>query len=225
MKNHTDSKGSLQTRIALVESHLLFRERLAKAIHKDPRMTVCAEVDHITEAMALIDCAQPDVAVVDISLNEPEGHHWLHHLRRHDSTLPVLAISSHEESFSAERALQSGANGYIARDQCLAEIGTALREVLAGKVYLNPHIAGSLIQRALSPWADPRFYRIALLTPLERHILRLIGARCKIREIAAHLNLSAPTVSRARSRIRHKLEIKSTTELHFHAANWQGIMK
>ena len=208
------------TKVVLVEDHPMFRERLANLINKDLHMTVCGEADNIREGLEVIQNTQPDIAIVDISLNGPGGLELIKNLKAQGIKVPVLVLSMHDESLYAERVLRAGASGYITKNEAAAEVRAAIQKVLAGEVYLSPHMTSRLLQRLSGTHVEPRASGIAALTDRELEVFRLLGHGLNSREIADRLNLGETTVNSYRFRIRLKLQIKNAAELYKHAANW-----
>src|SRR5580692_9900579 len=99
-------------RILVVDDHPVVRQGLALLINREPDMVVCGEAEEAMGAMHVLASAKPDVLIVDISLNGPDGLDLLKTVRISHSSLPVLILSMHDESIYAERALRAGANGY-----------------------------------------------------------------------------------------------------------------
>ena len=73
--------------------------------------------------MHVLASAKPDILILDISLNGPDGIDLLKNVRSSHPNLPVLILSMHDESIYAERALRAGANGYIMMKQEATEKG------------------------------------------------------------------------------------------------------
>src|ERR1700751_4507425 len=92
-------------RVAVVDDHPLFRERLCQLINDEPDMEVCGEAESAEQALTLIRGARPDLAIVDIALKSSSGLELIRSLKALSITVPVLVLSMHEESVYADRAL------------------------------------------------------------------------------------------------------------------------
>src|ERR1700723_1884093 len=117
-------------RILVVDDHPIVRQGLALLINREPDLVVCGEAEEAMGAMHVLASARPDVLVVDISLNGPDGLDLLKNIRITYPTLPVLILSMHEESIYAERALRAGANGYIMKQEATEKVLVAVRRIL-----------------------------------------------------------------------------------------------
>jgi len=78
-------------------------------INREPDLAVCGEAEEMHGALQMINGSRPDILIVDISLNGPDGLDLLKNIRAKDPSLPVLILSMHDESMYAERALRAGA--------------------------------------------------------------------------------------------------------------------
>jgi DNA-binding NarL/FixJ family response regulator len=124
-------------RLFLVDDHPVTRQGVAALINQELDLEVCGEADSAPQALQLIQAGGPDLAVVDITLKTTSGIELLKNLRAVMPDLPVLIMSMHDESLYAERALRAGAKGYIMKHEASARILTAVRQVLAGELFLS----------------------------------------------------------------------------------------
>jgi DNA-binding NarL/FixJ family response regulator len=125
------------------------------------------------------------------------------------------------EDLYAERALRAGAMGYINKEQATGKIIEAIRQVLAGKVYLSAAMTEKLLQRAIvQAGHDSSRSPIETLSDRELDVFRLIGQGLKTQAIAAQLHLSVKTVETYRDRIREKLALGDGAELTRCAVQW-----
>ena len=124
---------SRKSKVFLVDDHPIVRQGLALLINREPDMVICGEADSAPAALQSIPAASPDVVVVDISLDGPDGLDLLKSIRSKDPVLPVLVLSMHDESSYAERSLRAGANGYIMKQEATEKVLVAIRRILQGK--------------------------------------------------------------------------------------------
>jgi DNA-binding NarL/FixJ family response regulator len=209
-----------RAKVVLVEDHPMFREQLAHLINKQPDMSVCAEVDNTTDGLAAILREKPALAIVDITLKGSSGLELLKDLRAQESKVPVLILSMHAESLYAERALRAGANGYITKEEASAKVMTAIRQVLAGEIYLDPRFMKRVVSRILVNPRNNSATALERLTDRELAVFELIGEGRTTREIALRLRVSAATVETYRARIKEKLGLENAGQLHARASSW-----
>ena len=207
-------------RVAVVDDHPLFRERLCQLINSEPDMEVCGEAEGAEQALRLIRSALPDLAIVDIALKASSGLDLIRSIKALSISVPVLVLSMHEESVYADRALRAGASGYIAKSQEAAEVLKAIRSVLTGKVYLSQQMTTDLLKHlgGIGIRGNPR--SVDRLTERELQVLELIGRGCTTREIAEMLKLGVATIDTYRARIKEKMNFRNATDLVHFAIRW-----
>src|SRR5580693_860372 len=108
--------------VLVVDDHPLMRQGLALLINQQQDMQVCGESEEAQAAMQAIARQRPDIVILDISLNGPDGLELLKSIRANDPDLPVLILSMHDEAIYAERALRARANGYIMKQEATEKV-------------------------------------------------------------------------------------------------------
>ncbi len=204
--------------VVIVEDHPMFRERLAELINREPDLEVCGEADNIRDGFDLITRGGAEVAIVDITLQGSSGLELLKNLKAAGVVLPILVLSMHDESLYAERVLRAGAKGYITKSQASAKIMTALRQVLAGEIYLSAKMATKILGQ-IAGGGDAAI-GLDRLTDRELEVFNLIGRGQTTREISEALSLGAATVETYRARIKEKLQLENGTRLQQEALRW-----
>jgi DNA-binding NarL/FixJ family response regulator len=227
MKTETGINFKLQNqapprknRILVVDDHPIVRQGLALLINQEADMLVCGEAEEAMGAMHVLASAKPDVLIVDISLNGPDGLDLLKNVRTTHPTLPVLILSMHDESIYAERALRAGANGYIMKQEATEKVLVALRRILAGEIYVSDRLANKMLKHYITGSGTLRPSSIADLSDRELEVFRLIGEGHGTRQIAEELHLSVKTVESYQAHIKEKLSLRSARELMQHAIQW-----
>src|SRR5205823_5040034 len=128
-----------------------------------PDLEVCGETEDMADALRLILERKPDIAVVDISLKTGDGLDLIKRIRARQEAVRILVWSMHSETVYAERALAAGAQGYITKEHATDQIVAAMRQVLAGKVYLNATMTERLLRRAVGGPGEEK----TMLSPLD----------------------------------------------------------
>jgi DNA-binding NarL/FixJ family response regulator len=206
-------------RVVIVDDHPLFRERLSELINGEPDMEVCGEAEDAQQAIGLIRDSSPDLAVVDISLKGCSGLMLIKSIRALSIGVPILVLSMQDESLYAERALRSGATGYITKDEPADNVLSAIRRVLAGEVYLSGSMT-SVFLKDLTNGMKSTARPLDRLTDRELEVLELIGHGHTTRQIAETLQLGVATVDTYRARVKEKMNLRTSTELQHFAVRW-----
>jgi DNA-binding NarL/FixJ family response regulator len=206
-------------KILVVDDHPAVREALAARIAQNPDLEICGEAEDETEALRLAAEMRPDIIITDITLKKGDGIDLIKRITSRDEDARILVWSMHGENLYAERALRAGARGYITKEQATQQIIEAIRQVLAGKIFMSPDLREKLLRRSVGG-QDVDRSPIEALTDREMEVFRLIGQGVKTQEVADRLHLSVKTVETHRDRIKKKLDLKDGNELIRRAVLW-----
>jgi DNA-binding NarL/FixJ family response regulator len=209
-----------KSKVFVVDDHPIVRQGLALLINREQDLVVCGEAEDTQSAMQSFMSVRPDILVVDISLNGPDGLDLLKDVRMRHPDLPVLILSMHDESIYAERALRAGAQGYIMKQEATEKVLVALRRILSNEIYVSERIANRMLQRYIGNPTSERPSSVADLTDRELEVFRLIGEGHSTRQIAEELHISVKTVESYQAHIKEKLSLRSARELVQHAIQW-----
>ena len=207
-------------RIVIVDDHPLFRKGLEQLIHSDGTFAVCGEAGSAAEAMDVIRKLDPDLAIVDVRLPGANGIELIKNIRAEFPKLPILVLSMHDESLYALRALRAGAQGYVMKQEALANVVQAIHEVFSGRPYLSPAMAAQVITNFAQSPGESSVSEIERLSDRELEILELIGKGNEVRQIAKTLHLSPKTVETHRAHIKEKLNLASAHQVGRFAVQW-----
>jgi DNA-binding NarL/FixJ family response regulator len=208
-------------RVFLVDDHPIVRQGLTLLINQEPDLVVCGEAESAWSVGAALAALSPDVLVLDISLNGPDGIDLLKNIRLTDVSLPILVLSMHDESVYAERALRAGANGYIMKQEATEKVLVAIRRILQHDVYMSDRMASRMLRQLVSKSPSPHAASIARLSDRELEVFRLVGDGHGTREIAEALHLSIKTVESYQAHIKDKLALPSARALVQRAIEWK----
>jgi DNA-binding NarL/FixJ family response regulator len=217
MNEIADSKSK---KILIVEDHPLFRAMLRQLVEKELEMTVCGETDNIGAAMAIIEQVCPDLAIVDITLPGASGLELIKNIKALGLPVPVLILSMHEEKLYAERVIRAGGRGYISKQEAPSEVVKAIRNVLAGGLYVSERVSTGIVERLghLRNATGPE--GMETLSDREVEVFLFIGQGLNSREISKRINLGQSTVDTYRQRIKEKMGLKNAAELYQRAVQW-----
>ena len=219
MKSPPDVQG--KKRVFIVDDHPLVREWLTNLIHQQADLAVCGEAETRGDSLAAILTTKPDIAVVDISLRDSSGLELVKDLNAQSPDTAVLVLSMHEEAHYAERVLRAGAKGYIIKRETTRKVIAAIRQVLAGQIYISDAIAKGIAARVVG--AKPLGDRspVAQLSDRELEVFEMLGQGKGTRQIAETLHVSLKTVQAYCARMKEKLNLSGATELLREAVRWQ----
>lgn len=206
--------------VFLVDDHPLVREWLITLVNQLPGLRVCGEAASGDAAIEGIRATAPDVAIVDLSLPEGSGLSLIKSIKTEFSDIAVIVLSMHDERIYAERAFRAGARGYVMKGESTSSISAALREVLAGKLYLSPRMQAVFAERFANGDLSSLQTPVKKLSDRELEVFRLLGQGYETRRVAESLNVSIKTVQAYCARIKEKLQLANASELLREAIRW-----
>jgi DNA-binding NarL/FixJ family response regulator len=201
-------------RVLIVDDHPVVRQGLNMLLSRNLPVEVVGESGDADEALSMTRNLQPDLVLLDVSLQGMNGLELAKHLHAEWPKLPILMISRHDEALYARRAIEAGALGYITKSEPEHVFVDAVRSVLLGKIYRSARLQEPVPSAASG--ADP----LEQLSDRELEVFELIGRGHGRREIAEALHLSVKTVETYRERIKGKLGLPSSNKLAQMAVQW-----
>ena len=211
---------SNKRRVFLVDDHPVTRQGFCQLIDLEADLIVCGQAAALTPALVGIESSKPDVVVLDVAMPGRDGIELVKEISVLHPELPTLVLSAMDEAVYAKRALQAGAKGYVMKHEPVERLLTAVREVLAGEIYLSGTMRTQLLLASLNfSHTDPKL-GVKLLSDRELEIFRLIGEGFGTQKIARTLNLSVSTVETHRTHIKEKLGVKHAPDLVRQAVIW-----
>jgi two-component system invasion response regulator UvrY len=197
-------------RIFIVDDHALIREGIKKILGVEAGCAVVGEAHGGLEVFDRLDQCRCDVLILDLSLPDKGGLEVLKEVKIRRPKTRVLVLSMHAEEHFAIRALEDGADGYLAKNSAADELVTALKTVMSGKKYISPAVAQELGARLGHTGERAAHQR---LSDKEHQVMLLLGAGETVSRIARKINLSVSTVNTHRQHILKKMGLKTNGEL------------
>jgi DNA-binding NarL/FixJ family response regulator len=124
--------------LLIVEDHALVREGLLQTLRKLEREVSCTGVRDAEEALELLESGgvDYDLCLLDLMLPGLNGMGCLGVLRKRYPAMPVVIISALDDRSTIERSMRAGASGFVSKSSPGEVLLTALRQVLAGEIYM-----------------------------------------------------------------------------------------
>lgn len=201
-----------QVRVMVVDDHAVVRVGLKALINAEPDMEVVGEFSDGFTAMPMIEELDPDVIVLGISTRELDGADLAAQLRDRCPERKALVLTVHEDKSCMRMLLEAGAAGYVLKRAAVQDLVHAIRVVASGGVYLDPTMAGSVIDDLVRPQASADS-SAAELSDRESEVVRLIALGYSNKEIAALLELSVKTIETYKARSMEKLGMRSRVDI------------
>jgi DNA-binding NarL/FixJ family response regulator len=209
-----------RARVLVADDHRILAEGLRSLLEPDFEL-----VDIVEDGRTLVTLAKklsPDVIVADITMPLLNGIEAVRQLKKADVPAKVVFLTMHQDVTYAAKAFELGASGFVLKHSAPSELVTAIREVLAGRTYVTPLIAGELLQ-AYRDGVGRRQDPAVDLTPRQREALQLFAEGRSAKEVAVILRISPRTAEFHKASIMKMLGIRTTAELAQYAVR-HGII-
>jgi DNA-binding NarL/FixJ family response regulator len=209
-----------RAKILLVDDHEVLRQGMRLLIEHQGDLQVCGEAADEASALKHYRSVRPDLLIVDLSLKEGDGIELIKRIKLLDPDARMLVFSMHDERVYGERALRAGAKGYVSKQQPVRAVLQAIRRVLAGSMHFSGELTQRLLERAAASEPMNQSSPVENLSDRELEVFEMIGRGLTTRSIAARLHLSPRTVDTYRERLKIKLALANSAELHYRAVQW-----
>ncbi len=204
---------SKSTRVFLLDDHPAVRQGLS-ILFSQSGYTVCGEAGSIAETLANLEQAQPNIVLVDISLENENGFDLLEELRKRD--IRSLVYSMHCDAVTIEKAFKAGASGYITKRDRIDALMEGVDDVMTGRRHVSSTAARALAEKVLTQETDNPDN---VLSAREQTILGQLRQGKSTAEISQALNISPRTVESYYARIIDKLKLDGMKSLRRYVFN------
>ena len=194
-------------RLVVADDHTVVRQGIVALLNRQNDFDVVGEAGDAARAIAIIEQAVPDVAVVDLRMPGGGASEVLAALRARGLPTRVVVLTMNTEAASAARAIRTGAFGYVLKDCAIDDLVYAIRTAANGGTFISPSVAAATIRTSGSP-------EVAVhLTSRQREVLALIAAGLTNREIGERLAISIKTVETHRAGLMDALDLHTIADL------------
>jgi DNA-binding NarL/FixJ family response regulator len=197
-------------RVLIAAADPLVRRALENVL-ADPQFEMVAETASADAALSAVREQAPDVALIDVMLEDGDGLDVAERIAREAPETRVIVLSASDDEAKALRALRGGARGYLRKDIELSALPRAVNGVLEGEAAVSRRLTMRVIDElrkapALGPGIRPT---VSELTPREWQVLDLLTTGASTADIAVDLVLSPETVLTHVKNILKKLGVHS----------------
>ena len=206
-------------RLVVADDHAILRSGLRMLINAQPDMEVVGEAQDGVEAVQAIQKANPDVAILDVTMPRSGGLDAIKEIVARNRSTRILLLTMHEEPAYLRTALAAGAAGYVLKRSVDADLLSAIRAVYKGRTYVDSELAEILVRDAFSKEDRTGSAADGVLSERELQVLKLVAEGFSSREIAEQIYISTKTVETYRARFAEKLGLKSRAQIVRYALN------
>jgi two-component system response regulator EvgA len=195
--------------VFIIDDHPVIRLAIRMLLENE-NYEIVGETDNGVDAMQMVRECMPDLIILDISIPKLDGLEVLARFNAMNLPSKILVLTAQAPSLFAIRCMQSGAAGYVCKQEDLSELVSSVKAVLSGYNYFPSQALGA----ATGQGGDPNeLERFKLVNDRKLMVLQLFAQGRTNKEIAKGMFLSNKTVSTYKTRLMQKLKAKTLVEL------------
>jgi two-component system response regulator DegU len=204
-------------RVILADDHCLFRQGIKKILSEFPYIKVIGEAGDGWELLEILIKLTPDLIILDILMPHLNGIETAVKIKDTFPQIKILFLTMYDEGDYLDRAISTGAEGYLLKSDVAIELENAIITIMRGGYYISPLIDKTLgltdllFKKSRDQLA--KNFAKSSISPREREIVKLIVEGNTSRQISEKLFISQRTVHRHRANIMHKLGLKRTIDM------------
>jgi DNA-binding NarL/FixJ family response regulator len=199
-------------KVLICDDQAVVRDGLELLLKLERDVEVVGTAADGAEAVEQAAAKRPDLVLMDLKMPGTNGIEATRQIRSRFPGMRVLVLTTYDDDQWVFDAIRAGANGYLLKDTPREGILQAIRGTLAGRTFVDPGVAGKLLDQLASRQVQPETLLTGKLTEREVDVLKLLARGLSNSEIAARLSLSEGTVRNHVSAILSKLEVGDRTQ-------------
>lgn len=199
-------------RILICDDQTITSDGLELMLNLEQDMDVVGIAPNGADAVEMATELQPDIVLMDLKMPIMNGIEATRRIHQQFPNMPILVLTTYDDDEWVFDAIRAGAKGYLLKDTPRIDLVKAVRGTAQGKSFVDPEVAGKLLNQVAGQTALPDSALTAKLSPREVEILGLIAQGATNQDIAAQLFLSEGTVRNYVSSIFAKLEVADRTQ-------------
>ncbi len=192
--------------VVIVDDHDLIRYGLAAVIEQHSDIKVVGEAGSVTEAIAAIERARPDVVLLDMMLGDEDGMKVLQHFRHLTGRPRFLVLTAMSRTSDLQRAIAAGADGYLLKTANANALRCGIVDLAAGLTVIDHGFVPALLLEH-GPPQQP------LPTTRELQVIELVADGMSNNEIGSRLGISGRTAQKHLENLFAKFGVRDRTEL------------
>ncbi len=199
-------------KVMVCDDQAIVRDGLELLLKLEKDIEVVGLAQDGAQAVDLVERTHPDLVLMYLLMPGVNGVEATRTIRVKHPDIKVLVLTTFDDDEWVFDAIRAGASGYLLKDTPRGKVIEAIRGTVAGKAFVDPAVAGKLLEQAANPQVQPATKVTEKLTEREVDVLRLMARGLNNADIASHMHLSEGTVRNHVSAILNKLAVSDRTQ-------------
>jgi len=199
-------------KVVICDDQAIVRDGLEMLLRLEPDMDVVGTAEDGAAAVEIVAKETPDLVLIDLKMPIMNGVEATRQILAKYPEVKVLVLTTYDDDEWVFDAIRAGASGYLLKDTPRDEVVKAIRGTTMGKTYVDPSVAGKILDQVSSHQTQPATLITSKLTEREIEVLRLLAKGLNNTDISDRLFLSEGTVRNHVSAILAKLGVSDRTQ-------------
>jgi two-component system, NarL family, response regulator DevR len=197
-------------RVFILDDHEMVREGIRSLLESDDDLEVVGEAATVVDAFVRLPLAKPDVAILDVRLEDGNGIEVCRDIRSAHPEIACLMLTSYADDEALYASVMAGAAGYVLKQIRGRDLIDDVKKVAGGASLMDPRAMARVVERIANP--PKTSTALSALSPQERRLLDFIAEGLTNRQIAEAMFLSEKTVKNYMTSLLNKLNMNNRTE-------------
>ena len=190
--------------LLIADDHDMFRQGLLSLLSSNQNLDIIAQASNGIEALELIQEHKPDVAILDMTMPGLSGVELCRKIKQQGLSTNTIILTMHDDLLLAQEVMQSGACGFVLKDNTFDEVVNAIECAHKNENYMSPSIQARM---------DQGDDKVSPLSFREQEVLRMLAEGVTVKVIAAKLDVSTKSIDTYRQRLMRKLGAENSAQL------------
>ena len=224
-------------KVLIADDIMILRQGLKAVLEQDKDIEVVSLAENGKEAFEKSKVYKPDVVLMDMRMPDYDGSYGINAIKNELPDVKVLVLTTFDDEETVEKAVMSGADGYLLKEMEDEKVIASVKSVYGGISVFGDGVYRTMMSRMVKGKDDNNlnsgglngaggdntnlsggaFQEEVSFTDRERDVLRLVAEGYDNKEIAAELYLAEGTVRNQVSKLLDKLGLKDRTQLAVYA--------
>ena len=208
-------------KVLIADDVMILRQGLKAVLEQDEGLQVVALAENGKEAFEKCRVYRPDVVMMDMRMPDYDGSYGIKAIKEQCPGVKVLVLTTFDDEETIDKALSSGADGYILKEMEDAKVIASVKSVFSGISVFGDGVYRVMRKRMEAGGSENKHEMTSneesVLTARELDVVKLVAQGYDNKEIAGELYLAEGTVRNQISKILEKLELKDRTQLAVYA--------
>jgi DNA-binding NarL/FixJ family response regulator len=203
-------------KVIIADDIKILRQGLKAILEQDEEIEVVSLAENGKQAFDMAKVYEPDIVLMDMRMPDYDGAYGIAAIKEKCPNTKALVLTTFDDKETIDKAIKSGADGYILKEMEDEKIIAGIKSVYNGINVFGESVYKVMLSGYEQSKKNNSFAgddKISDLTERELDVVKLVAQGYDNKEIAAELFLSDGTVRNIISKVLEKMQLKDRTQL------------